>query len=61
MAWTNNDNDEIEIANIDKDQYPQEKLSTDPFQRFKENGSVSKFWDVKHLKSKTMTWDLKNC
>ena len=39
MAWTNNDNDEIEIANIDKDQYPQEKLSTDPFQRFKENHS----------------------
>ena len=29
MAWTNNDNDDIEIANIDKDQYPQEKLSTD--------------------------------
>ena len=21
MAWTNNDNDDIEIANIDKDQY----------------------------------------
>jgi len=36
MAYTLNEKEEIEINNIDKDQYPKEKLSTDPFQKFKE-------------------------
>lgn len=36
MAYTLNEKDEIEINNIDKDTYPAEKLSTDPFQKFKE-------------------------
>ena len=31
MAYTLNEKDEIEINNIDKDTYPAEKLSTDPF------------------------------
>jgi len=31
MAYVVSDKDEIEISNIDKDQYPAEKISTDPF------------------------------
>ncbi len=36
MAYIPSEKDEIEINNIDKDQYPTEKISTDPFQKFKE-------------------------
>jgi N-acetylgalactosamine kinase len=36
MAYVLNDKDEIEVNNIDKDQFPTERLSTDPFQKFKE-------------------------
>lgn len=36
MAYIPSDKSEIEINNIDKDQYPTERLSTDPFQKFKE-------------------------
>ena len=36
MAYIPSDKSEIEISNIDKDQYPTERLSTDPFQKFKE-------------------------
>ncbi|CDW91640.1 galactokinase 2 [Stylonychia lemnae] len=36
MAYVLNEADEIELNNIDKDQYPAEKISTDPFQKFKE-------------------------
>lgn len=36
MAYVLSDKDEIEINNIDKDTYAPEKLSTDPFQKFKE-------------------------
>jgi|LauGreDrversion4_2_1035121.scaffolds.fasta_scaffold435616_1 N-acetylgalactosamine kinase len=36
MAYIPSDKSEIEVNNIDKDQYPAEKLSTDPFQKFKE-------------------------
>ena len=31
MAYIPSDKAEIEISNIDKDQYPSEKISTDPF------------------------------
>jgi hypothetical protein len=31
MAYILSDKAEIEINNIDKDQYPSEKISTDPF------------------------------
>jgi hypothetical protein len=31
MAYIPSDKAEIEISNIDKDQYPTEKISTDPF------------------------------
>jgi galactokinase len=31
------DSEEIEINNIDKDKYPVEKISTDPFQKLREN------------------------
>jgi hypothetical protein len=31
MAYVPSEKNEIEINNIDKDQYPTEKLSTDPF------------------------------
>lgn len=37
MAYVPSEKDEIEINNIDKDTYPTERLSTDPFQKFKEN------------------------
>jgi galactokinase len=36
MAYVVSDKSEIEVSNIDKDQYPAEKLSTEPFQKFKE-------------------------
>ena len=36
MAYVPSDKSEIEVNNIDKDQYPAERLSTDPFQKFKE-------------------------
>lgn len=36
MAYAHSDKNEIEINNIDKDQFPTERLSTDPFQKFKE-------------------------
>ena len=36
MAYIPIDKSEIEVNNIDKDQYPTERLSTDPFQKFKE-------------------------
>ena len=36
MAYVITEDDEIEIANIDKDQYPSEKITTDPYQKFKE-------------------------
>jgi galactokinase len=36
MAYIPNDKDEIEVNNIDKDKFPTERISTDPFQKFKE-------------------------
>lgn len=37
MAYTLSDDDQITLNNVDKDSFPKEVLSTDPFQKFKEN------------------------
>jgi len=39
MAYITTDEDKIELNNIDKDAYPGEKISTDPYQKFKEDHS----------------------
>ena len=36
IAYVATDSDTIEINNIDKDKYPTEKVSTDPYQKFRE-------------------------
>lgn len=36
MAYISTDDDEIQVANIDKAQYPLEVVSTDPFQKLRD-------------------------
>ena len=44
MAYISTDDDEIQVANLDKAQYPLETISTDPFQKLRENAHFMNYF-----------------
>lgn len=44
MAYITTDDDEIQVANLDKAQYPLETISTDPFQKLRENAHFMNYF-----------------